>query len=497
MRSGFVGTMLWWFVAVGCSSSELPSAAEPVHTAGGIAPVTTTAGASNVGATDEPKTSSPDRVSAKWLTSEQLAEQLDFTTLPAPPGKKAAFHQRGLITVTMPGTVREIGEFYLGEFKRRGFKAVERMPSRVEDTYAEATLGKDGTQVNLSVSPVGADEVMLMLVPLGNVDVAAVPSLPDANELYRFPRTRCYTTALTVRKAADSVLEMLAKDGWHRYDSVESTRPGDKDPILTYELFRGPYQLQASIQAAPAQNNATTVTCNLRSLGYEMPVPKGATDLTFDDSAISLSCRVDRGFREVTAELKKQLQSVGLKETATERPTENREMLRFENARGDAIMTAISRQNENESHCEVRSELVHREVIDAIRADVERRSREMAAEAEQRPPVEPAERKPVELLSLAKIPLPVKWSEVQIDQGNLTFVAKQEIPSLADKMRQQLAAAGWKEEQAVSTVSKNAATMQWKLGEASLVITMINPGFGPTQVQVWTTAVDCSTKPKD
>ena len=102
-------------------------------------------------------------------------------------------------------------------------------------------------------------------------DTTHLPRLEGARELFSFPAITAYIASSSVAQAADAAGKLLTADGWLQYTAPSSANADN--PEFDFRKFRKGHQaVSVSVQQAPAQGNATTVTYTVVAFEGDQPV---------------------------------------------------------------------------------------------------------------------------------------------------------------------------------------------------------------------------------
>jgi len=121
------------------------------------------------------------------------------------------------------------------------------------------------------------------------LDTSKLPRVSGHKEIYASPLSTIFTTPSSVADTASETLKALSADGWQQYGRVSASEQTNPDMVLA-SLKKGALGLSVFINAAPAQNNATSVTYSGVPLAHDLPFPKNATDIKFDADRPHLKC---------------------------------------------------------------------------------------------------------------------------------------------------------------------------------------------------------------
>jgi hypothetical protein len=121
------------------------------------------------------------------------------------------------------------------------------------------------------------------------LDTSKLPRVSGTKEIYASPLSTIFTTPSSVADTAAATLKALSAEGWQQYGRVSASEPTNADMVLA-SLKKGAQGLSVFINAAPAQNNATSVTYSGVPLAHDLPFPKNATDIKFDADRPHLKC---------------------------------------------------------------------------------------------------------------------------------------------------------------------------------------------------------------
>lgn len=146
--------------------------------------------------------------------------------------------------------------------------------------YAAAVFAIVGMAMLLPAPSVRADEAL---------DTSKLPRVSGGKEIYASPLSTIFTAPSSVADTAAETLKVLSSDGWQQYGRISASEQANPDMVLA-SLKKGAQGLSVFINAAPAQNNATSVTYSGVPLAHDLPFPKNATEIKFDADRPHLKC---------------------------------------------------------------------------------------------------------------------------------------------------------------------------------------------------------------
>lgn len=121
------------------------------------------------------------------------------------------------------------------------------------------------------------------------LDTSKLPRIAGTKEIYASPLSTIFTAPSSVADTAAETLKALSVAGWQQYDRVSASEPANNGMVLA-SLKKGAHGLSVFINAAPAQNNATSVTYSGVPLTHDLPFPQNATEIKFDADRPHLKC---------------------------------------------------------------------------------------------------------------------------------------------------------------------------------------------------------------
>ena len=121
------------------------------------------------------------------------------------------------------------------------------------------------------------------------LDTSRLPRVAGGKTIFASEAVTTYTTSDTVAHAAAAARQMLSAQGWLAYTSPYGAQPSLPNlKIMTFK--KGPQALNVMVTQAPAQGNATNVSYTALLVQQDLPLPKDATQLTFDPERPMMTC---------------------------------------------------------------------------------------------------------------------------------------------------------------------------------------------------------------
>ena len=157
------------------------------------------------------------------------------------------------------------------------------------------------------------------------IDTTRIARLPNSAELFAFPQSTAYTTALSVPEALTALSTLLVGANWQPYEQAFASQSTGQDLAIVY--FKNDRQLlSVMISKAPAQNNATSISYTGLMTGHDLPFPKSASAIKYEPTRPYLACLSSSDPDSLSRELREGLIARGW------RPWSPRDAKRVDNA---------------------------------------------------------------------------------------------------------------------------------------------------------------------
>ncbi len=138
------------------------------------------------------------------------------------------------------------------------------------------------------------------------LDTSKLPRLPAMKVLVALPQTTIILSAETVPTATKAALDLLEANGWQRYES-----PGAQAGGPIHQMKKGQQALTVFVQAAPAHNNATSISYTEMPLSRDLPFPVRSSGIRFAPDSLHLDATVPMPHTAVLASYRAELVALG------------------------------------------------------------------------------------------------------------------------------------------------------------------------------------------
>ena len=333
--------------------------------------------------------------------------------------------------------------------------------------YGAATYQKSGYYVNLLVMPSGAPNmVTVSITNQGNVDLKRLPKPQGTTELYVQPWSGIFVCDLPVSEASKSCRELLERDGWEWFG----------DTSVSFFMRQNAVRLQVMCSESPAQQGKTSLQYWTELMSSALPVIPDLVRIGYSD----VTKQLDGDSRLLPSELasvyRKRLEAAEWHAT-TEQPIklDFRESLIFRNEKKELAELTF---HQFESFTRFTLEFMTAAEVDA---ENQRASVAIAAAMKERE------------VAQARIDNPTK---ITIDKPETAIMSEQEKQSLEFNVKSGSAQAvvskwlakqtanGWVAETTLS--SREVGELKLTKGEATLLVSFIDPGFIAGQITIRT-----------
>lgn len=406
------------------------------------------------------------------VSARELAEFLDLSKLPFPPGTQFNGRNAAELQALVPLAIQPTADFYLKALAEKGFKPTDEPGAHIITAeYAQASLKKDGHAVSLSVIPGSDGKVMVSVYRHGNLDAGSLPQSEGAKPTYGSSTLHMYVAKGSVAEEVDFVRKAFTEHGWQEFTPPNTAMVDD--PEHRQFTFRNKgYLVSGSVGVAPAQQNKTMVQYQVRTLAHELPAPADAVKVEYDDERWMLNCEVPGGLGVAESYYLKTMPELGYKPLKHDEPRDKSRLLRFGTPEKGILLLTIR----TEDHKASQVEFLHysAELLAKMREQDQKPNEPPAA------PTTPGAVPEVKSIFARAIPLPksAKDVEYQVDQEQIRFQSGDNIKMLVADLRMQLTAEGWKEFSEATVAEENAGTILFRQGDAMLTIVLLNLGLG-------------------
>ncbi len=281
-------------------------------------------------------------------SSAELANVFDCTKLKLPEGTEAFELAPAHADLKTPGLVKQVWPQWLEQFAKLGWKPLGGPQQQVNDEYAFAPLGKDGFLVDFSVAKMGdKPESMVSIFYHGNLDARKLPRTASGVAVYETQAACGYRTTRSVDDEFKVVLKVLTADGWTQYHKKDGSDfvPNKENQFAS--LMKRGYRLDLMVSVAPNENGKTHVQYNVYALSHEIPLPKEATNIKFDDDRWELQCQAPGDFQSVAKQYQTLMADLGCKPLPSEKPEEKYWNQRFGDDAGDILLVQTSLKDDH------------------------------------------------------------------------------------------------------------------------------------------------------
>jgi hypothetical protein len=397
-------------------------------------------------------------------TVDEAAKVLDLRDLPLLDGAEVPGTRRmAALFYTGKADVKKAYAFHRDVLVAKGWKELPGTYLAAET--ASGTLGKYGFVTAVSVFPGDSSKpgtVNVSINQLGNVDLAKLPTPPNAKLVYAGPSVAMYTTEAARDDTAKACRELLVARGWRPYGKAGNSLIFKQNAV----------RLNAMICVAPAQGGKTSIQYSAELLSADLPAPPDAARAHYADTTTALEFDAKDAPSALAGFYREILGKAGWKPT-TEKTIKSgpEEVLIFRNPIHD-MLTLTFAPIDNV----LRGTLKHQSATEI--AELERLARESAARKKAAPHRKPEPRPTV------TIALPTEARDVKEKNGKLEFtVPAGKAKAVVEAVRQSLRQAGWKEDIAALEQLAGAVSLSGK-EHGSLTINYTDTGLEPAKIDV-------------
>jgi len=389
---------------------------------------------------------------------------LDFEKFEIMPGVDKGPGERCLahLAYRAKGDVKSGFEFQRAKLQAMGWK--ELPGTAVTDQYASAMFQRGGFNVSVSVSPMGGDgTVDVMMHNHGNVDLTKVPMPPNLTKVYEGPITAMYTSGEPVAATAETCQKLLQAAGWQPYGFAGDTKYYKQNAVL----------LHVTVSSAPAQGGKTMISFNSEQLSADLPALLDAQDLRYTDQMGTLDYQSPATRENVEKFYRMSMEALGWQATLDKAVEDKgRFFIVFRNP--EKAMTTLYMSDKSEGGTKVEMEYLSPTQF----AEMDRRAKEQGEKLKAKLAAEKNAPKPQ-----AKLKLPAGATGLKKEGSSVSFkVAAGKAKDAVNDLRKQGSDLGWTEELAV--LESIGGTASLKKEPLSLSISYTDSGFSEGEVTV-------------
>ncbi len=179
----------------------------------------------------------------------------------------------------------------------------------ITESYASATMQRDGYVLSLSVMPGPEPESATVTIQNhSNVRLDNLPRPDGCETLYATSVVAAYRTDLSVEQTAAECRKRFLDAGWQEHGNT----------TVGFFVKQNATRVQAFISAAPAQDDKTVIQFSAALMSVDLPCPLDAENSQYSDSTKSLFFESRQSQNDVIDFYKKALAKEGWKTTTDE-----------------------------------------------------------------------------------------------------------------------------------------------------------------------------------
>ncbi|MEW5958215.1 MAG: hypothetical protein AB1801_10855 [Chloroflexota bacterium] len=463
-------------------------AATPAQAENTLAAKSTPASDTAAGKTDAPPQAGP------VTTVRQAAQLLDLRAGSLPEGAELVGQAEiGLLNYQTPLEVAAVVDYYRPHLADQGWQE-DSASGYADDATAALYFSREGFWLSLSASKMSEGNTTVTLMQHGNVNLADLPQMADAEAGFAAPNTLIYFSPGSVGDVARFIRSELAALGWHEYSRPNSVSVDSADS-QTRAFIQNGVELTAFISVAPAQDGKTSVQYSSSLLPLDLPIADPADNLEFDKAQLYLSYKTPAGLESLVEFYRQAWVELGWTELPDAAVIDTDEAaLVFTNEREQLALALNVTQANGQSTVTLQAPDA------AVLADSPApTATETETEAESMPVVD-----------LPDFPIPDKAQEIAYDPdtAELSFTSPSDVNMVVEFYRQALSQQGWQEDKDFAVVTDTFASVDFSQGDDRLTLTLFDlsgsteatldlSGVSSLAVSADTTAADAVTPPAD
>ena len=434
---------------------------------------------------------------------------IDLRSFALPAGAVVeGVRQSGMVNYSIKADPKKAFQTQQQQFLKLGWK--ELPGTMAEPAYGVGLFQKSNFVVSVTTSDAGMPDQPGMsrvsIINFGNIRPGKLPVVPGAKSLFANDANALYVTDLKLTAAIETMRKLLLAAGWEPYGSTGS---GQDNMLLTFK--RNAIQVTAFIGVAPAQGGKTSIQLGTMQLSADIPAPADAVQLQYVDEQKTLRFESPGEFTDVAKFYQQTLARQGWKSTTEELVTQTDDfkrptgMLVFRNAARD-LMSLDLHQREGRTQVLLTHQTADEFAAAEKRAKaaaqllVAEREKEAANAAKKPMPTDAADA--IEALAnkaladalggkAAKtgkttkgnkdsvlIAIPEKAGKVSQPSDNVLQikVAAGTGKAAAERIRDQLVAAGWKID-GDDDLDKDSGNLTFKKGAQQISLNYVDTGI--------------------
>ncbi len=234
------------------------------------------------------------------------------------------------------GNVKSAFEFQREKLKQDGWKEVAS-DSSMTDQSATATFRKKGFVLSVSVFSASPPKVMVSLINHGNVNYDRLPRPPGMKPIYVGAVSAIYVSDAPLSDTKLAVQKGLMDSGWQAYGQAADSAWFKQNAI----------RLNATVSAAPAQGNKTTLSYSSELMSADLPAHAQADDVRYAESTRELTYDTTAPKDDVVAFYKKTLAAQQWKSTMEKTvDVDDRPTMIFRNPTKDMLTLSFGSERE-------------------------------------------------------------------------------------------------------------------------------------------------------
>lgn len=391
---------------------------------------------------------------------EEATRVIDLSSFPTfnlkgePNGRTVAMQ-----SYVAEGSVKQIFGRISEHLKEANF--TELSPATVSDAYATGIFGRSGFAVSVTIMPGGEQgTVVVNLQNHGNVQLDKIKLPGEWKTIYASPISSILQSTLQPKEASDSLLGLLSDGGWRRLGSTTATQ----------FFVNNAVRLQVMVSPAPS-GDGSMVQLSSELISVDLPSLPANTNLQYSETTKTLLFDTSLSLEDSVEHLRQSLAMLKWKPT-TEGPIKSgfEFFMIFRKAEG-GMFEATFRQLDSGTRVKLRYQ-TPKEF-----AETESRAKAKAVEMNTAGTQESSAKQSIVIPSPKNTKL-VKQKDSVAEFETTSGSAAKSVSSWLDQLQQK----DWKVMEKVR--SKEAGNFEATLGDSSMTITYIDPGFIPGTITI-------------
>lgn len=372
------------------------------------------------------------------------------------------------LAYVVPGDVKTAFEFQQKNLTAQGWK--EEPGSTITDQYASGTFSRAGFHVSVSVGSGGtAGSVDVTVHNHGNVDLAKLPTPPAATLSHAGPVSSMFITDAPVAATVEACRAPLLAAGWQPYGAVGDNLSYKQNAVL----------ITVMVIPSPKQDGKTMISYMSALMSADLPAPKDAEDLQYNDTQPQLIFKSAAGVEAIAAFYRQALAPDGWAATKDKTiKVDDKDLVIFREP-GKAMITlemaaAAGGKTSASLLYQTTAEIAE---LDRIAASQKAAAIKMLKKEAETPAPKIA------------ITLPAGAGGVEKNKTQIKFtLGNGKAKAAVEALRKQYVDAGWKED--LASLDAVAGTVALSKEDQSLHITYTDTGFLPSEITINSTGAE-------